>query len=109
MDSGGGKPGEGTVELGTAEADTEQGRGGQENIGEFFKAVVQHVLLFGAETWVLNPRIERALDSFMHGDARRITGRQTWRGGDGKWYYSSLEGATKEAGFKEIRTSITNR
>ena len=35
--SGGRKPGEGTEELGTAEADTEQVRGGQENIGKFFQ------------------------------------------------------------------------
>ena len=48
--------------------------------GNVFKAVVQQVLLFGAETWVLTPRIERALDSFMHGDARRITWRQPRRG-----------------------------
>ena len=54
--------------------------------GKFFKEVVQQVLLFGAETWVLTPRIERALDSFMHGDAQRITGRQPRRGWDGKWY-----------------------
>ena len=77
--------------------------------GTFFKAVVQQVLLFGAETWVLTPRIERALESFMHGDARRITGRQPRRGWDGKWYYPSLAGATKEAGFTEISKSITNR
>ena len=77
--------------------------------GNFFRAVVQQVLLFGAETWVVTPRIERALKSFMHGDARRITGRQPRRGWDGKWFYPSLEGAMKEAGFKEIRTSITNR
>ena len=32
--------------------------------GNFFKAVVQQVLLFGAETWVLTPRIERELESF---------------------------------------------
>ena len=37
MASGGRKPGEGTEELGTDEADTEQGRGGQENIGKFFQ------------------------------------------------------------------------
>ena len=37
--------------------------------GIFFMAVVQQVLMFGAEMWVLTPRIERALDSFMHGDA----------------------------------------
>ena len=65
--SGGGKPDEGAEELGTAETDTDQGRGGQENIGNIFKAVVQQVLLFGAETWVFTPIIERALDSFVHG------------------------------------------
>ena len=31
------------------------------------------------------------------------------RGRGGEWYHPSLEGAIKEAGFKEIRTSITNR
>ena len=51
--------------------------------GNFFKAVVQAVLLFRAETWVLTPRIERALDSFMHRDARRITGKQPRIGGLG--------------------------
>ena len=77
--------------------------------GTFFKAVVQQVLLFGAETWVLTPRIERALDSFMHGAAQRITGRQPRRGWYVKWYYPSLAGSMKEAGFTEIRKSITNR
>ena len=77
--------------------------------GTFFKAVVQQVLLFGAETWVLTPRIERALDSFMHGSARRITGRQPHTGWDGKCYYPYLAGAMKETGFTDIRNSITNR
>ena len=77
--------------------------------GNFFKAVIQQVLLFGAETWVVTPRMERALSSFIHGAARRITGRQPRRGWDGKWFYPSLEGAMKEWGFQEIRTSINNR
>ena len=51
--------------------------------GKFFKAVVQSVLLFGAETWLLTPRIERALESFLRGAARRITGKQPRRGGTG--------------------------
>ena len=34
--------------------------------GLFFKAVVQAVLLLGAETWELTPRVERALSSFQH-------------------------------------------
>ena len=85
MASSGGKPGEGTEELGMSEAETEQVRGRQESVGNVFKAVVQQVLLFGAKTWVLTPIIERALDLFMHGAARRITGRQPRRGWDGKW------------------------
>ena len=77
--------------------------------GNFFKAVVQQVLLVGAETWVLTPRIERALEIFMHGAARRITGRQPRRGWDGKLYYPSLREAMREAGFVDIRKSITRR
>ena len=77
--------------------------------GNFFKAVVRQVLLFGAETWVMTPRMERELNSFMHGAARRITERKPQRGRDRKWFYPSLEGPTKEAGFKDVRTSINTR
>ena len=41
--------------------------------GNFFKAVVHQVLLFGAETWVVSPMMERALSAFLHGEARRRT------------------------------------
>ena len=74
--------------------------------GNFFKAVVQQVLLFGAETWVVSPMMERALSTFLHGAARRLTGRHPRRGRDGKWHYPSLEGAMEEAGLTYIRTSI---
>ena len=55
------------------------GGGVPEGIGHFFKAVVQAVLIFGAETGVLTPRMERALISFNHRVAQRITGRHTRR------------------------------
>ena len=77
--------------------------------GNFFKAVVQQVLLFGAEMWVLTLRIEQVLESFMHRSARRIIGRQTWRGWDGKWYYPSMRETMREAGFEDIQKSITRR
>ena len=35
-------------------------------LANFYKAVAQAVLLFGVETWVLSPRMERALDIFQH-------------------------------------------
>ena len=71
--------------------------------------MVQQVLLFGAETWVVTPRMERALSGFLHGAARRLTGRQARRGRNGAWYYPSLEGAMREAGLTEIGKSIANR
>ena len=76
--------------------------------GNFFKAVVQQVLLFGAETWV-SPMMERALSAFIHGAARRLTGRQPRKGRDGKWHYPSLESSMKEAGITDVRTSINRR
>ena len=68
------------------------------------KRVVQQVLLFGAETWVVSPMMERALNAFIHGAARRLTGRQPQKGRDGKWNCPSLEGAMKEAGLTDVRT-----
>ena len=55
--------------------------------GNFFKAMVQQVRLFGAETWVVTPRMERELNSFIHGAARGITGRQPRRGWEGTWFF----------------------
>ena len=75
----------------------------------FFKAVVQQVLLFGAETWVMTPKMEQALSAFLHGAARRLTRRQPRRGRDGEWQYPSLEGGMEEAGLTDIRTSIQRR
>ena len=42
--------------------------------GMFFKAVVQAVLIFGAETWVMTPHMGRSLGGFQHRVARLITG-----------------------------------
>ena len=51
--------------------------------GNFFKAVVQQVLLFGSETWMVTSKMEQALSAFLHGAARKLTGRQPRRGRDG--------------------------
>ena len=55
-------------------------------------------------TWVVSPIMEQALSAFIHGAARRLTGRQPRKGRDGKWHYPSLEGAMKEAGLTDVRT-----
>ena len=53
--------------------------------GMFFKSVIQQILLFGDETWVVTPRMEKALSGFIYGAARRLTGRQARKGINGKW------------------------
>ena len=75
----------------------------------FYIAVTQQVLLFGAKTWVLTRRMEAALDAFQGRVARRLTGRMPRRGRDGDWLYLPLEGATKEAGIVRARTSVLQR
>ena len=68
--------------------------------GNFFKAVVQAVLLFGAETWVLTPRIERALESFLHGAALRITQKKTAERGGWAMDIPSSEGSHSRGGVR---------
>ena len=75
----------------------------------FYTAVAQAVLLFGADTWALTPRMEKALDIFQSRVARRITGRQPQQKKHGSWDYPPLAEALREAGMVGIRTSITRR
>ena len=44
--------------------------------GMLFKEVVQAVIIFGAEAWVMTPHIGRYLGGLQHRVAQRITGRQ---------------------------------
>ena len=74
--------------------------------GHFYKAVAQVVLLLGEETWVLTPRMERALDSFQHRVAQRITGRQRSRRGGwelGLPAIGVVNGGSRLRGDHEIR------
>ena len=47
--------------------------------GTFYKAVVQEILLFGLETWVMKPRIGRTLGGFQHRVAHSMSGMQPAR------------------------------
>ena len=53
--------------------------------GFFFKAVIQAVLLFGAETWVVTPRMGKALGVFQTQVTRRLMGQLLRRTTDRKW------------------------
>ena len=86
------------------------GKGAEPKVsGNFYKAVDQEKLLFGAETWVLTQRTEKALDSFQSRVARRLTGKQPRRNKDGSWDYPPLAEVMREARLEGIRKSITRR
>ena len=56
--------------------------------GLFFKAVIPAVLVFRAETWVVTPRMGKALLGFHTQVERRMTGKLPWRTPDGTWRYT---------------------
>ena len=41
--------------------------------------------------------------------ARRLMGRQPWKGWDGGWIYPPMEDAMAEAGLEEVETYVTRR
>ena len=56
--------------------------------GFFFKAMVQAVLLFRSETWVVTHHMGKSLGSFHAQVARRLMGRLPQRKPDRKWTYT---------------------
>ena len=75
--------------------------------GNFYKAVAHAVLLFGAETWVLTQRVQKALDRFQSRVAMRLIRKQLRQRMDGSWDYLPLAEALGETGLDEIRKSVT--
>ena len=53
--------------------------------GQIYLTVTQSVMLYKSDTWVKTPHIGRVLGGFHHRVARRMTGRQPWRGRDVVW------------------------
>ena len=67
--------------------------------GFFFKDVIQVVLILGAETWVITPRMGKALGGVQTQVVRRLTGKLLRRTTDGTWKYTSAAAAREAAGF----------
>ena len=68
-----------------------RGRAYPRTSGKFYNAVVQATLLFGAESWVMSPRIEITLGGFHHRVDRHLEKIQPKRTGAGTWIYLSLD------------------
>ena len=90
-----------------AEVDGYSQRGGVS--GFFLKSVAQSVLIFGAETCMVTPRMGRVLGVFQYQVAQQLTGRLPWRRHDGKLEYTSAIAAIEEANFEAIEEYIWRR
>ena len=69
-------------------------------------AVMQAVLLFGSETWVLNPRMEKFLEGFHYREARWMSGMGPKPQLDGTWAYPPIGAVLEMVGMEEIRVYI---
>ena len=77
--------------------------------GYFYKVIVQTVLLFGSETWVISKRQLRMLEAFHHRVARYICRRHIRKLEDGTWEYPSSVEVLEEAGLYSIHEYIRRR
>ena len=59
-------------------------------LGQIYFVVVQSVILYGSETWVMTQLNSRVLGGFRHRVARRLTGSQPCQGRGGVWTYPLL-------------------
>ena len=55
--------------------------------GTFYKSVVQEILLFRLDTWMMIPLIGRNLGIFYHRGTHWLAGMQLYRNMEGRWEY----------------------
>jgi hypothetical protein len=76
----------------------------------FYKEVVQTVLIFGSESWVLTPSMLVKLEGFHRQIARRLMGRApVYLRSEGTWQYQPLGNAMEEAGLFSMNEFIARR
>ena len=69
--------------------------------GMFYKAIVQAVLLYGSETWVVDPPMLNVLESFHNRVARKITGRMAYLDRD-TWIYPPIKETLEKANLYPV-------
>jgi len=74
---------------------------------KFYKAIVQSVLLYGSETWVLSPAALARLEGFHIRAAYRMAKEHVPRWGPlQQWVYPSSEAVLEECGMHTIEHYI---
>ena len=76
---------------------------------KFYRAVVQAVLLFGADTSVLSAAMLKNLEGVHVGFLRQVTGMKARRLGDKTWTKEGPDRVLQAAGTKSLREYIDKR
>ena len=75
----------------------------------FYQAVLQAVLIFGAETWVLLTEMSRKLEGLHVGFLRQVTGQKAKRQREGTWRSVAAAEVIKESGTHKLWLYIDKR
>jgi hypothetical protein len=79
-------------------------------MGNFYRAVVQSVLLYGSETWHTSPQNITKLESFHHKIARHITHRHIRKMANSDiWVYPNMDLVLQAAGLLPLQEYIQKR
>ena len=81
----------------------------ENDICKLYVAVVQVVIMFGSETWVLTPPLEKALTGFHHRSSRRMLGMGPKCHPDEIWVYPPIGAALAIVGLEDIGVYIARR
>ena len=71
--------------------------------GIMYKEVVQSVLLYGSESWVVTGGMLKVLEVFHHRLSKRILGMTAHRTTGGEWEWTPVAEALKAAGILKIK------
>ena len=78
-------------------------------MSKFYMTVVQAVLLYGADTWVIKKSDMDSLRSFHKRAMRYMTGRHIRKKEGGEWEYPDSEEIRQECGLLDIEVYIQRR
>ena len=78
-------------------------------MSKFYLTIVQAVLLYGSDSWVVKKRDHDALRSFHRRAVRYMTGQHIRKLGENQWNYPAHELLLKKCGLLEIDIYIARR
>ena len=74
----------------------------------FYRAVVQEVLTFGAETWVLSAEMSQNLERLHVGFLIKMTGQKEKLQRDGNWRIETEAKVLKAEGTQKLGCTLTS-